>query len=148
MTSPFTDVAIQSLVDRLVRHQELEIAAREREDTRAGNQQVRHIGAALDALEASAAGRAALERLMGHDLPEVRMRAARRVMRWSPNPAIPVLGQLAAHWRPKDPRKGNVGVGFYAGLELYRHFGVTDFDSNKLVEPLRAYGIDMPRQPR
>jgi hypothetical protein len=148
MTSPFTDVAIQSLVDRLVRHQELEIAAREREDTRAGNQQVRHIGAALDALEASAAGRAALERLMRHDLPEIRLRAASCVMRWSPDTAIPVLGQLAAHWRPKDPRKGYVAVGFYAGLELYPYFGVTDYDRNKLVEPLRAYGVDMPRQPR
>jgi hypothetical protein len=84
MTSPFTDVAIQSLVDRFVRHQELEIAAREGEDTRAGNQQVRHIVAALDALETSAAGRAALERLMRHDLPEARLRAASCVMRWSP----------------------------------------------------------------
>ena len=27
---------------------------------------------------------------------------------------------------------------------LYRHFGINDFDQNKLIEPLRAYGVDLP----
>ncbi|WP_268890741.1 hypothetical protein [Mesorhizobium xinjiangense] len=30
---------------------------------------------------------------------------------------------------------------------LEKHFGITSHDRNDLIEPLKAYGIDLPRRP-
>ncbi|MBN9233098.1 MULTISPECIES: DUF2019 domain-containing protein [Phyllobacteriaceae] len=147
MASPVTDARITTLVSRLIEANELEIAAREREDTRAGNRQVDRMRLVLDELVNSPIGRDTLERLMTHEMPEVRLRAAGRVMGWAPKKAIPVLGSLVANWMPKDPKKGYVAVGLSAGWKLYEYFGVKDFDHNKLIEPLRTYGIELPRRP-
>jgi len=147
VTFPVTESHIRTLVDRLIESQKLEIAAREREDTRAGNRQVDKISAALRELVQSPSGREALEHLLTHEIPEVRLQAAGEVMAWAPRKAIPVLGRLILEWRPKDPRKGYIAVRFLAGLQLYEYFGIKDFDHNKLIEPLRAYGIELPREP-
>lgn len=147
MTSPVTDSSIRVLINRLIEANQLEIAAREREDTRAGNRQVDRMRLLLDELVSDPMGRDALERLMTHEIPEVRLRAAGRVMGWAPKKAVPVLGSLVAHWRPKDPRKGYVAVALSASWQLYQHFGIKDYDQNKLIEPLRAYGIELPWEP-
>jgi hypothetical protein len=85
---------------------------------------------------------------MDHELPEVRLRAAGQVLAWAPKLAVPVLGDLLVNWRPTDPRRGYVAVRTEAKEWLYDYFGITDFDRNKLIEPLRAYGIELPRQDR
>ncbi|GLS32970.1 hypothetical protein GCM10007937_46800 [Mesorhizobium albiziae] len=80
-------------------------------------------------------------------MPEVCVVAAGQVMAWAPDKAIPVLGKLVVEWLRKDPRKGYVAVRTEAKARLYDHFGIKDFDQNKLIEPLKAFGINLPRQP-
>ena len=147
MNSPVADAKVEDLVAEFVKHQSLEIAAQEREDTSSANRHFDKMYAVVKKLGNSQTGRSALEQLMSHVLPEVRLRAAGQVMSWAPEKAIPVLGRLVAEWRPKDPRKGYVAVRFEAAGWLYDYFSIKDFDHNKLIEPLRAYGIDLPRRP-
>lgn len=144
MQSANSETSTDKLVGALMKHQALEIEACEREDIAAANRQVDKLSAVLDQLARTAVGRQALEKLMSHEMPEVRLRAAGAVMAWAPDMAIPVLGRLVADWKPKDPHRGYVAVRTEAKGWLYDHFGVTDFDQNKLIDPLRAYGIDLP----
>jgi hypothetical protein len=147
MKSIAADPDIERLVERLLRYQQLEIAAMEREDVSAGNRHFDKLHSALTQLAKTSSGRDALEHLLDHDTPEVRLRAAGQIMAWAPNKAIPVLGHLIAEWRPKDRNKGYVAVRTEAKGWLYDHFGIKDFDQNKLIEPLKAYGIELRRRP-
>jgi len=147
MTSASSDASIEELVATLFNFQKLQIAAMEREDVRGGNRHFDRLYAALKQLASTPRGRDALEGLMQHEMPEIQVRAAGQVMAWAPEIAIPVLGRLVVDWRPRDPRKGYVGVGTEAASWLYQHFGIKDFDRNKLIEPLRRYGIELPRRP-
>jgi hypothetical protein len=144
MQSVNSETSVDELVGMLVKHQALEIAACEREDIVGANRHVDKLSAILDQLARTVAGRQALEGLMSHEMPEIRLRAAGAAMAWAPEMAIPVLGRLVADWQPKDPRRGYVAVRTEAKGWLYDYFGITDFDQNKLIEPLRAYGIDLP----
>lgn len=144
MQSANSEAPVDELVGALMKHQALEIAACEREDVTAANRQTDKLSAILDQLAGTPVGRLALEALLTHEMPEVRLRAAGAVMAWAPEMAIPVLGRLVADWKPKDPRRGYVPVRTEAKGWLYDYFGVTDFDQNKLIEPLRAYGVDLP----
>lgn len=146
MQSANSEAPVDELVGALMKHQALEITACEREDVAAANRQTDKLSAVLDQLAGTPAGRFALEALLTHEVPEVRLRAAGAAMAWAPEKAIPVLGSLVADWRPKDPRRGYVAVRTEAKGWLYDYFGVTDFDQNKLIEPLRAYGINLPYQ--
>jgi hypothetical protein len=69
------------------------------------------------------------------------------VCAWSPEKAIPVLGRLLVEDLGAESsahERGDIRLG--AKEMLYRHFGIDDFDRNRLIEPLRAYGIDLPRR--
>lgn len=146
MKFPITNFRVEDLVSEFVKFQCLEIMAQERDDVRSANRYFDGMYAALKALADSQEGRDALEELMEHDLPEVQLRAAGKVMSWAPEKAIPLLGRLIVEWRPKDPKKGYVAVRIEASGWLYDYFGIKDFDRNKLIDPLRTYGIDMPRR--
>lgn len=147
MTSIPADPDVKVLVARLIKHQKLQIAAMEHEDVLAGNRHFDKLYSALIQLAETSPGRDALERLMEHEMPEVRLRAAGQTMTWAPERAIPVLGRLIAEWRPSDRHKGYVSVRTEAKGWLYGHFGIKDFDQNKLIGPLRKYGVDLPPIP-
>lgn len=145
MTSITSDTPVDELVAILMKYQRLQVEAMEREDVRAGNRHFDRLSAALKQLAKTSPGRDALEQLLQDEMPEIRLRAAETMMAWDPERAIPVLGRLVAYWRPKDPLKGYVAVADEAAGWLYDHFGITDYDQNKLIEPLRRYGIELPR---
>ena len=144
MTSGSSDSSVQELVAILLKYQKLEIAASERDDIDSANRYFDRLSAALDQLATTSPGRDTLERLMQHEMPEIRLRAAGRVMAWAPEMAIPVLGRLLVDWKPRDPRKGYVAVGDGARMRLYQHFGIRSYNRNDLIEPLRRYGIELP----
>lgn len=139
--------SIQKLVADFVRSEKLEIAAHARDDVTTANRHAGKAFATRRTLAESTLGRQALEELMAHEIPEIRLGAAISVMTWDSEAAIPVLGQLVATWMPSDPQKGHVAVSTDAKLALYDHFGVRDFNPNKLIAPLHKYGIHLEREP-
>lgn len=147
MQFPEDEIAVQKLAADFIRSEKLEIAAHAREDIATANRHAGKAFATRRTLAESTLGRRALEELMTHDLPEIRLGAAISVMAWDSEAAIPVLGQLVATWKPGDAQKGYVAVSTDAKLALYDHFGVRDFNPNKLIAPLRKYGIHLERVP-
>jgi len=146
MTYRITD-SVTVLMAAFLKYQQDEIDARELDKTRLGNKFFDKSRACLDLLQKTKEGRAALEGLLTHDSAEVRLAAANRVLQWNSDLAIPLLGYLSAHWRPRNPEKGYVPVGFSATLILLQHFGIRNADTNALIGPMRAYGIEMPFDP-
>jgi len=116
-------------------------------DVPAFNRHVKKMMAVGDALTALPEGRVRLEKLMTDRKPFVRLRAAQEVRRWAPHLAIPVLGRLIA-----DDFKAELSPGERLELRISAkdslciHFDIMSFDQNDLIEPLAAYGIDLPWQ--
>ena len=147
MNTRATEYSLDDLISQFVDYTRREIAAWEADSTPAVNRNVRQIGQRLDLLKSTTEGRIALEDLIYHELPEVRLRAARVVLAWAPDKAIPVLGRLVAEWKPANPKKGYIPVAFDAGVSLYEHWGIRSYNRDDLIEPLARYGIELaPRR--
>jgi len=99
-------------------------------------------------LNAGPRGRDVLENLLSHETPQVRMWAAGQVIKWDPDKAIPILGHLMVDKLPDETAPmERVTIRMGASSYLEKHFGIRTYDRNELIEPLRAYGIDVPRRP-
>lgn len=89
----------------------------------------------------------ALERLMNDTDPSTRGRAARRVMEWDPDRAIPVLARLL--YEQSDPQSVSVEAVLIvreARFALQKFFGLDLFDPTELPDRLAAMGITLPEK--
>lgn len=139
--------AVAQLLQSLVKYQELQQLAFRRDDIAAANRHFDRIVAAANGLVANPEGRQTLELLLHHSSAFLRLRAAIRVLRWNPEQAVPVLGRILTETLGADlSASERIEVRTSAANTLYQHFGVRGFDRNKLIEPLRAYGVELPYQ--
>jgi hypothetical protein len=120
--------------------------AEQRQDTVGYNKLVLRSIAVGDEIEQSGeSGRRALEALLDHESAQVRLLSAHRVLKWDPAKAAPVLGHLMA----VDPLSGLSGYQRFSirttAEEMLRiHFKVRPYDGTELIEPMRAYGFEIP----
>lgn len=137
---------LAALVRRYLDLQEQQIAAVRAMDTPRYNRQFDNVVAALDALEAEGqAGRAALEELLASPEPMVRYSVGRRVLKWNPEAAIPVLARLLFEPYPfQTVPYERFSISSDAALSLFNHFGIRSFNEKDLVEPLRVFGVELP----
>lgn len=93
-------------------------------------------------------GRMRLEMLLLNEEALVRILAASYVIQWAPDKVIPVMGRLLVD--DLGAERGaveRVHIRISAAELLYQHFGITDYDQNKLIDPLRENGIELPYRP-
>lgn len=134
--------------ERFLEYQTLQADAQRRNDIPAANRHVKKVTESLDALAKSGKeGRDLLEKLMGDDDPSIRGRAARRVMEWDPDRAIPVLARLLyeqLHFESASVER--VIIRTEAEHALLKYFGLDMFDPTELPDRLVAMGIDLPEE--
>jgi hypothetical protein len=87
------NLSIEQLIDQIVEAEIASAEALERQGTKAQNRWAdrRHM-AIRELLSRGEPGRVALEGLLHHELPMVRLAAATNVFEWDPDRAVPVLG--------------------------------------------------------
>jgi len=134
--------------ERFLKYQALQADAQRRNDIPAANRHVEKVTESLDALAKSGnEGRDLLEKLMGDADPSTRGRAARRVMEWDPDRAIPVLARLL--YEPRNPEASAVEAVITreeAEFALLKHFGLDMFDPMELPDRLASMGITLPEK--
>jgi len=146
MKSAVSESSVAKLVEILIRNQQKQALAIRRDDTPTANRYMRKVNQAREMLaQKGSEGRSALEELMRHPMPQVRLDGAISIMQWAPELAIPILGRLIVDTGYEDMSAGErIEIRHDAKLCLYDHFGIRNFDQDKLIEPLKAYGIDLP----
>lgn len=137
----------QALMTRFEKYQALENAAKRRRDIPAANRYFDKVSEALDALvDAGEAGRNKLEQLMQDSNPSTRGRAARRVLEWDPDRAIPVLARLLYEKFGSEIIPFHaVTIEIEAQSALTDYFGLDMFDPVELPGRLSALGIELPK---
>jgi len=140
---------LEQWAEEFVRRLQEQAIADRTDNTRAYNRLHKKVLEALKAiLDAGRRGRDVLENLLSHETPQVRMWAAGQVIKWDPDKAIPILGHLIVDKLPDETAPmERVTIRMGASSYLEKHFGIRTYDRNELIEPLRAYGIDVPRRP-
>lgn len=144
MIRKISDLAVEDLVERFVKAQVKNQDAVREQNIPAANRQVDITMRTAEVLMKSAEGRRALENLMVHSEPFVRLRAAKYVRRWAPDLAIPVLGRMLIDEYEDISIEEGLEMIIGAKDSLYLHFGIRSFDWNDLIEPLKPYGIELP----
>ena len=149
MTQAISDRSTEHLVDEFLRCVEIDQRAVRLHQTALGNRNLRKLIRIEEVLCERPDGRSALEALLADSRPYTRLRAASPVIKWAPNLAIPVLGRLLIEdFGETLSSSERIELRQTAKEALYFYFNVGNFDRNKLIEPLRAYGIDLPRRYR
>lgn len=142
-------LSTKKLLQELEINQNMHRLAVRRDDIRAVNRHIERVWGVLDALAETAEGRSGLERLLAHPDAYTRLRAAEAVMAWAPEAAIPVLGRLLFEdLGPESSAAERIDIRTAAKDTLYDHFDITSWDRNDLIEPLKAYGVDLPYRDR
>lgn len=145
MTRKISDLPVEILRERFLKYQEQQKLAIRAEDVPAANRYMLKIIQYTDALASTSRGKDVLEELIASPLPFVRLRAAQWVCAWNPKVAIPVLGRLLIEkFGPDLSVDERLALRISAKDSLYDFFGIRSFDENDLIEPLRAYGVDLP----
>lgn len=145
MTRATSDLPVDTLVQRFQKYQERQQAAIRDRDIPAANRHYDKVKQYADALATTPRGRDALEELARSPLAFVRHRAAWRVLKWAPEIAVPVLGRhLIGDFGTDLSIDERLELSYSAKLSLYHFFGITSYDHNDLIEPLKAYGIEVP----
>lgn len=146
MTSLPSTGDVEGWTKRFLKYQNLQAAAQRRRDIPAANRHVEKVTEALNALVAAGlGGREVLEWLMDDPDPSTRGRAARRVLAWDPDRAMPVLAKLLHE--PLDPDSAAVEavlIRTEARHALLDHFGLDLLDPTELPDRLAAMGIELP----
>ena len=93
-------------------------------------------------------GRDAVEVLLNDRRASIRCQAASAVMEWDPGKAIPIFGRLLFEALPELSAGERLDLRVTASQWLFKHFGIRNADRNALIEPLRAYGIELPYKDR
>jgi hypothetical protein len=138
---------IEKLLNTFFKYEELRMQAVRRLDVPAANRYLLRVSAASKALAATPDGRDELEKLLSHPTEYIRLSAAGTIMRWAPEKAIPIFGQLLVdHLSAITSVDERLDIRITAKDWLYRHFNIRSFDRNDLIEPLKAYGIDLPHR--
>ena len=143
---PKSVAELQELVERYL-HLAMEMSRAEgREDVAGYNKHAtKHFAVGNQIEQIGDPGRHALEALIDHESAQVRLLSAHQVLKWDPAKAAPVLGNLMA----VDPLSGLSGYQRFsirttAESMLRIHFKVRPYDGTELVEPMRAYGFEIP----
>lgn len=145
MTRAASDLSIDVLRERLLKYQERQQMAIRDENVPEANRHFLKVKQYADALADTPRGRDVLEELARSPLPFVRLRAAYRVRAWAPRIAIPVLGRLVIEQFGADLSiDERLELRINAKEALYSFFGIDSYDHNDLIEPLKAYGVDLP----
>ena len=149
MTRTVSDLPLGDLVSEVEKYLELQRQAIARMDIPAANRYFGKLSPYLHAMESSPAGRERLEKYLDDPRPFVRDRAAEYVIHWAPDLAVPVLGRLLVEDFGKEMSVDERSeIRCAARMSLYLHFNIEDFDRNRLIEPLKKYGIDIPYRHR
>lgn len=149
MSPTVSDQPTDTLVARYVQLEELRRLAIRRDDIPAANRHYdRTVPILRELVSRNPDGRRAIEALLAHPSPFVRLGAACKVLIWAPAMALPVLARLALNPGSGFSAEERGSVALSAEGMLYKHFGIRNFDSNDLIEPLRAFGVDWPREER
>lgn len=144
------NLSIEQLIDHIVEAEIASAEALECQDTKAQNRWAdrRHI-AIRELLSRGVPGRVALEGLLHHELPLVRLAAATNVFEWDPDGAVSVLEELLAWaYAQKDSKRPGlrpltaVVVMSDAEFLLSQHYGIRLRD----VVP-RVLGIEEDPRP-
>lgn len=132
--------------ERFLKYQTLQADAQRRNDIPAANRHVEKVTEALDALAKSGKeGRDQLEKLLEDSDPSIRGRAARRVLKWNPERAVPVLVRLLfERFGPPRVPVESVGIRTEAEHALLNYFGLDIFDPTELPDRLAAMGVALP----
>jgi len=148
MTSMRSSRTLEQWTEEFVRRLKKQAEADRADDVPTYNRLHKKVVEALNAiLGAGPRGRDVLENLLSHETPQVRMWAAGQVMKWDPDKAIPLLGHLIVDKLPDETAAmERVTIRMGASSYLEKHFGVKNYDRNELIEPLKAYGIGVPRR--
>ena len=148
MTRKISELPVEDLVGRFVKAQVKNQEAVREQNIPVANRQVDITMRTGEILTKSAEGRLALETLMSHSEPFVRLRAAQYARRWAPDLAIPVLGRMLLDEYEDISVEESLEMIIGAKDSLYLHFGIRSFDWNDLIEPLKPYGIELPFRDR
>lgn len=136
--------SIQDLLEAFLDYEELRMQAVRRLDVPKANKYVLTAAAAANVLSKTAQGRAEIEKLLRHPTLYIRVRAAGVVMDWAPEKAIPVFGaMLDADLSSIPSVDERIDISVTSKDWLYGHFNIHNADRNALIEPLRAYGIEL-----
>lgn len=149
MTRAISDLPVAKLAEDFLKFQELQRQAIARDDVPAANRYFDKLKPIGDALAASDEGREKLVQFLGDSRPYLRLKAAKWVEKWAPELAVPVFGRLLVEKFDDDVTVDErIEMRYSSRISLYLHFGIKNFDRNELIEPLRAYGIEIPRRHR
>lgn len=140
---PPVETDIRETVARLIDEQTCWDAATRHDDERAIERHAENGLTFIQRLTESAAGKAALERLLFDTSPGLRLAAATAVIQWDPDQAISVLARLmyeeftsnAAPW-------ADAGFRIHARIQLLQYFELSDFQA--LPNRLADMGIELP----
>jgi hypothetical protein len=136
-----TEMAASRFVDEENRRMD----AVKRQDVPAANHHFAKGETAAQLLESNANGRRAMEELMHHPLLHIRLSAAEHVLSWDPTITIPFLGRLLdMELLEIVSVDEKLDIRTRAKDALYRFFGIESSNRNDLIEPLRAYGVELP----
>ena len=94
MTPRISKMAVDELLSDFLSFVDQRMEAVRAIDVPKINRHVLKISAVGDALSATTAGRAELERLLSHPIVYVQVAAAAAMMKWAPEKAIPLFGVL------------------------------------------------------
>ncbi|YBV98075.1 DUF2019 domain-containing protein [Phyllobacteriaceae bacterium JZ32] len=149
MTRIRSDLPAAELMMLLEKYTDLRRAALLADDVPRANRYSDKVHAALNALtDRGEEGRRAFEELLTHPLPHMRLYAAGKVIKWKPDAAVPVLGRLLIEkFDDGTARLAAVDVRVSADNRLMEFFDIKSLNPNDLIEPIKAYGIDLPRMP-
>ncbi|SFK57776.1 hypothetical protein SAMN04488498_108176 [Mesorhizobium albiziae] len=149
MTSRISEISVHELLKTFLKYENLRLRAVRRLDVPATNRNFLKAVAASDSLSQTAAGRAEIEKLLTHPMPYIRVRAAGAVMTWAPEKAIPVFGRmLDADLSAISSVDERLDIRIDSQDWLYQHFQIRSSDRNDLIEPLKAYGIELSYRDR
>jgi hypothetical protein len=144
MIRRISEKSIQNLLKSFLDYEELRIQAVRRLDVPEANKYILKAAAAAKLLSGTLEGRAEIENLLRHAKLYVRVRAAEVVMDWAADKAIPVFGaMLDADLSSISSVDERLDIRVIAKDWLFKHFNIRGANRNDLIEPLRAYGIEL-----
>lgn len=142
-----SDLPVDVLREHFLKYQERQQMAIRAENIPAANRHLLKVMHYADALTETSRGKDVLEELTKSSLPFVRLRAAQYARKWAPDLAIPVLGRLVTEqFEPALSVDERLELRVSAKESLYIFFNIRSFDQNNLIEPLKAYGVELPYQ--
>lgn len=140
-------IRIQTMknVESLLENQLLWEAAIRKPDIPTANKYALRMTHIVRALRETEDGRLALEKLLRHSKPNIRLWAAGSVAEWNPDAAVPVLAKLL-HEPLEKEASAQEGVGIVIDAQGYlaHCFGLHPADLRELPGRLADMGIGLP----